>query len=134
MADLSSASRQELAQSEDEDRSPVTRNSSFDDRLDQNDGDDTEDETGHDEDEHKEKQDAEPGADAVRDDEDASDENTSDFFPPTPRSLSPVVAPDEPQPFGLHRRFGQSSYDDYELVLRPDRITGTYKNMTDVFM
>lgn len=50
------------------------------------------------------------------DDGDSSpEEDTSDLFPPTPRSSSP--APDEPQPLGLHRRFGRSNFDDYELVI-----------------
>lgn len=108
-----------VAPSEDEDHSPVSRNLSDDETDQADDNDDIDDnETEDDGDNGEEGQQdqgyADPSADAIED-EDADDEvNTSDLFPPTPRSLSP--SPKEPQPLGLHRRFGLSSYNDYELV------------------
>lgn len=123
MSDHSSPSRQGLAPSKDEDRSPDSRDPS-DDELDQMDDDDTEDEGEDGMGKQEEKEITELGADTFEDEHASDEEKTSDLFPPTPRSLSRCPPPpEEPQPLGLNRRFGMSSFDDYELV-KPDQFTG----------
>lgn len=134
MSDHSSPSRQGLAPSEDEDRSPDSRDP-YNDELDQMDDDDTEDEGEDGVGKQEEKENTEPGADTMEDEHASDEEKTSDLFPPTPRSLSPCTPPpEEPQPLGLNRRFGMSSFDDYDVItvhgIRDDRNTA-WKSKND---